>query len=78
MGLYFCPETLTFNAMYANNLQVAAAILLPGNSFLKIEKMARFMGLFLFSDATFFRMQQLYLIPVVNEWWSWQRGQILK
>ena len=66
------------NAMYANNLQVAAAILLSGNSFFKIEKMARFMGLSLFSDATFFRMQRLYLIPVVNEWWSWQREQILK
>ena len=61
------------NAMYANNLQVAAAILLSGNSFFKIEKMARFMGL-----SLFFRMQRLYLIPVVNEWWSWQREQILK
>ena len=58
------------NAMYANNLQVAAAILLSGNSFFKIEKMARFMGLSLFSDGTFFRMQRLYLIPVVNGWWS--------
>ena len=66
------------NAMYANNLQVAAAILLSGNSFFKIEKMARFMGLSFFSDATFFRMQRLHLIPVVNEWWSWQREQILK
>ena len=66
------------SAMYANNLQVAAAILLSGNSFFKLEKMARLMGLSLFSDATFFRMQRLYLIPVVNEWWSWQREQILK
>ena len=65
------------NAIYANNLQVAAAILLSGNSFFKIEKMARFMGLS-FSDATFFRMQRLHPIPVVNEWWSWQREQILK
>lgn len=66
------------NDMYVNNLQTAAAILLSGNSFFKIEKMARFMGLSFFSDATFYRVQRLYLIPVVNEWWSWQREQILK
>lgn len=66
------------NDMYVNNLQTAAAILLSGNSFFKIEKMARFMGLSFFSDATFYRVQRLYLIPVVNKWWSWQREQILK
>ena len=64
--------------MYVNNLQTAAAILLSGNSFFKIEKMARFMGLSFFSDATFYRVQRLCLIPVVNEWWSWQREQIPK
>ena len=62
--------------MYANNLQVAASILLSGNNFAKIEKMANFLGLCFNSDSTFYRMQRLYLIPCISEWWNWQRGQL--
>lgn len=34
------------NAIYANNLQVAASVLLSGNNFAKTERMASFLGLF--------------------------------
>ena len=63
--------------MYANNLQVAASILLSGNNFAKIEKMANFLGLSFISDSTFYRMQRLYLIPCISEWWNWQREQLI-
>ena len=63
--------------MYANNLQVAASILLSGNNFAKIEKMANFLGLSFISKSTFYRMQRLYLIPCISEWWNWQREQLI-
>lgn len=64
--------------MYTNNLQVAASILLSGNNFTKIERMCSFLGLSFISNSTFFRMQRLYLIPGINEWWNWQRDQLLE
>jgi len=36
--------------------------------------MANFLGLAFISDSTFYRMQGLYFIPAINEWWDWQRG----
>lgn len=66
------------NEMYTNNLQVAASILLSGNNFTKIERMCSFLGLSFISNSTFFRMQRLYLIPCINEWWNWQRDQLLE
>lgn len=61
----------------SNKLQVAASIP-SGNNFAKIEKWAKFLGLSFLSDSTFYRMQQLYLIPCINEWWSWQREQLVQ
>ena len=66
------------NGMYANNLQAAAAILLSGNNFAKISKMAEFMCLAFPSTSTFFRMQRLYFYPVVEEWWTWMRSQLVE
>lgn len=66
------------NEIYSNNLQVAASIMLSGNNFAKVEKLANFLGLSFISDSTFYRMQRLYFIPAISEWWSWQREQLLK
>lgn len=65
------------NDIYANNLQPAASILLSGNQFSKVKRMAEFLGLAFLSSSTFYRFQRLYLIPEVNEWWSWTQKQIL-
>ena len=66
------------NGIYCNNLQVAGSIMLSGNNFAKVEKMAHFLGLAFISDSTFYRMQRLYFIPAIEEWWGWQREQLLK
>lgn len=58
------------NEIYSNNLQVAASIMLSGNNFAKFEKLANFLGLSFISYSTFYRMQRLYLIPAISEWWS--------
>lgn len=68
------------NQVYCNNLQLAASIMLSGNNFAKVEKFAKFLGLAFISDSTFYRMQRLYFIPAIDEWWGWQRerGQIVR
>ena len=72
----FCSSR-EVNGIYANNLMAAACIMLSGNSFGKVERMARFYGLQLIAKSTYHRFQRLYLIPEVNEWWSWMRQEIL-
>ena len=65
------------NNILANNLQAAAAVLLSGNNFAKIEKFAKFMGLSFISPSTFYRVQRLYCIPAIDYWWQCMRREIL-
>ena len=74
----FCSSHELGEGVYVNSLQAAASILLSGNSFAKIERMAKFYGLALLSKSTFYRYQRLYLIPEINEWWAWTRQELLK
>jgi hypothetical protein len=80
-----CPQGHKFrfcsshevNGIYGNNLMAAACIMLSGNNFGKVRRMARFYGLEFLAKSTYHRFQRLYLIPEVNEWWSWMRQEIL-
>lgn len=65
------------NNVLSNNFQTAAAVLLSGNNFTKIEKFANFLGLSFISPSTFFRVQKLYCLPTIEEWWQWMRGELL-
>ena len=66
------------NDIYSNNLHLAASIMVSGNNFAKVEKMANFLRLSFISDSTFYRMQRLYFIPPIDEWWSQQREQLVQ
>ena len=66
------------NGIYCNNLQASASIMLSVNNFAKVEKMANFLGLAFISDSTFYRMQRLYFIPAIGEWWEWQRALLVR
>jgi hypothetical protein len=57
--------------MYVNGIQVAAAVLLSGNNFGKMKRLAACMNLAFVSKSSFFRIQRLYLVPAVDEWWGW-------
>lgn len=59
-----------------NNLQTPAAIFLSGCSFITVAKMPQFLGLSFPSKSIFFRVQRLYVIPTVLEWWKWQQEKI--
>ena len=65
------------NDIYVNNLQAAASIILSGNHFAKIERMANFLSLGFLSKSTYYRFQRLYLIPEINDCWFWMRSQSL-
>lgn len=64
------------NGMLSNNLQTAAAVLTSGNNFSKIEKFAKHLGLEFISASTFQRVQKLYCVPVIEEWWQNMREEL--
>lgn len=72
----FCSSR-EVNEIYTNNLHSAAAVFLSGNNFAKVSRMADFLGLAFPSEATFFRMQQLYCFPELEEFWSWIRSELV-
>ena len=61
------------NAIYCNNLQLAASVVFR-EQFCKSGENGKFSCLVIISDSTFYRMQRLYFIPAIDEWWSWQRA----
>jgi hypothetical protein len=73
----FCSSG-QINDLYASNLQVAASIMLSGNQFGKIKRMAKFLHLEFLSQSTYYRFQRLYLIPEINGWWSWMKGELVR
>ncbi|CAB4005953.1 Hypothetical predicted protein [Paramuricea clavata] len=65
------------NLMYVNDIQVAAVVLLSGNNFGKLKRLAACMNLAFVSKSSFFRIQRLYFVPAVDEWWGWMRRQLM-
>ena len=65
------------NNILPKNFQAAAAVLLSGNNFSKIEKFSEFMGLSFISPSTFFRVPKLYCIATIEGWWQCMRGQLV-
>ena len=72
----FCSSH-SVNGIYANNLQSSAAVVLSGNNYGKISRMAQFLGLAFPSKASFFRVQSLYIFPSIEEWWAWMRNELI-
>lgn len=72
----FCTSGEVNNVL-SNNFQAAAAVLLSGNNFTKVEKFAKFLGLSFIFRSTFSRVQKLYCILAIEEWWQWMRGELL-
>ena len=66
------------NGLWGNNLQAAAAVLLSGNNYATVARFAEFLGLSFISNSTFHRMQRLYCVPAIDEWWEWIRGELIQ
>ncbi len=46
------------------NIQMCSAVLLSGNNYGKVNHLA-------FPGKLTFRIQRLYLLPPIDEWWGW-------
>ena len=55
--------------MEAGNLLPSSSILLSGSTFTKVASLADILNLKIFSEKTFYNIQNKYLIPVINEFW---------
>lgn len=72
-GTWASSEVLTEKKgqkVYANSVQVAAAVLLSGNNYQKINLLAKFLGLQFISETLFYRIQKLYCFPAVQTMWT--------
>lgn len=72
----FCSSNAV-NGLYVNNIQTSAALMLSGNNYGKISRLAKFLNLAFPSKSSYFRIQRLYLLPAVDEWWGWMRGRLV-
>ena len=62
----------------AGNLITAAGILLSGGTFSKFSHFAQIIKLQFISESSFYRLQDEYLCPVVNETWKSHQESILE
>ena len=72
-GTWASSELLTkknHQKVYVNNVQLAAAVLLSGNNYQKINLLAKFFGLQFISETIFYRIQKLYCFPAVQTMWA--------
>lgn len=63
--------------MHGGDLLTAAALLLSGSNFQKIQMFSKFLKLPIVSRNTFFKIQRTYLIPTVDHFWTEHQDSIL-
>ena len=62
----------------ACKLTMAAAILLSGSNYAMTSCLAQFFNLAFTSSSTYFRVQRLYLLLAIDEWWGWIQKQLVE
>ena len=73
----FCSSN-EINNIYVNNLQTAASVVISESHYAKVKRLAKFLNLEFLSKSSYYRLQRLYVIPEVNDWWCWMRKEILR
>src|SRR5664279_1566591 len=63
--------------MPAGHLLLSAAILLSGSTYGQINKLCTILNLPIFSKSVFYRIQNTYLNPSVNEYWTMHQTAVL-
>ena len=66
-----------YDGLFTNNVQAASSTLLSGNNYSKLQLFAKFLGLGFVSESTYYRIQRLYCLPAIEEWWDWMSCSIL-
>ena len=70
--------TSSHDGLFTNNIKTASAVLISGNNYSKLKHYADCLGLNFITSSTFHRIQNLYCIPAIEDWWSWMRETILQ
>ena len=62
--------------MAAGNLLLASPILLSGATYTKIASLSEILNWKIFSEKTFYNIQNMYLFPVINEAWQAEQNSV--
>ena len=62
--------------MAAGNLLLASTILLCGATYTKIVSLSEILNWKMFSEKTFYNIQNMYLFPVINEAWQAEQNSV--
>ncbi len=62
--------------VYTNTVLLAAGVFISGNNFEKVATLCSFLGIGFISQATFTRLQRLYIIPEVEHIWEQMKTEI--
>ena len=62
--------------MGAGNLLLSSSILLSGSTYTKMASLAQILKLSIFSEKTFYNIQDKYLFPVINEVWEGEQNAV--
>ena len=62
--------------MAAGNLLLSSSILLSGSTYTKMASLAQILKLSIFSEKTFYNIQDKYLFPVINEVWEGEQNAV--
>ncbi|XP_043935934.1 uncharacterized protein LOC122808886 [Protopterus annectens] len=56
--------------LHLGDVMIAAAIFLTGNNYAKIALLAKCLGLAFIHQASYYRLQRRYIVPVVTDYWN--------
>ena len=59
-----------------NDLLFAAAVLFSGNHYAKVKHFCTIFKLKCIGERTFYRYQQLYLVPTIEKFWESHKSQV--
>ncbi|KAK3087648.1 hypothetical protein FSP39_008715 [Pinctada imbricata] len=74
----WCSQPVMNRRFLSGDLLITSAVLLSGNNFLKMKLFADFMKLYFPSKSSFNRIQTVYLVPSIEEYWLSQQDAILE
>jgi len=74
----WCSQPVLNNRLHAGDLLTSAAILFSGNNYTKVALFAKFMHLPFVCKSTFFKLQRLYLVPVIDAYWQEVQAKVLE
>ena len=58
--------------IYCDNLDFAAAVVLSGNQFTKIQQICQFLNVAVLSHTSYYSYQRLYICPAIDQYFTEQ------